>query len=228
MSGAAAWWNADVIGPAVKWMLTRGRDGTGDGTAPYPPGTLNELWETGGDWEGAPPWLVPAELPALATEFDATAPGFPVDGSFAARQPDTQAEFEFPSPFLYVWTEEATRVEDMDSECSWFDQRVLFLVRVRRDDDATAPSGSKECARSTALAISRAVLYLMTRDFAVTCRNLATAASVVDGAFGVNHVTPGQEPTLTSNYGGDGDTFADALCSVLVFQLRPTPAATSA
>jgi len=229
MSGpAAAWWNADVLGAVAKWMLTRGREGTGDGTAPYEVGTLDQLYGAGGEWEDAPAWVRPTELPAQATEFDTTDPGFPVDGSFAARNPTTGTEFEATCPFVFVWTEEATRREDMDSACSWFDQRMSILVRVRRGDFTTDPSSAREAARNTALGLCRAVMFLMARDFPIACRYCAIASGEATGAFGVNHVTLGQEPTLTGNYGADGDTFNDAICSVLVHQLRSAPTSTSA
>ena len=222
MSGpAAAWWGADGISLAALYQLTAGTDGSG----PTASGTLDELYSATGEFSTCPSWLAPAELPQLATSFDQD--GFPLDGAFTNREPDTQLVDEQQAPFVYLWTESAQAAERMDSQSTFFEQRLVVLVRVRRNEDSGSTAGgygvsvAREFARRQALNLCRGVMYLLARDLARTCRTLDPT-----GGLGVVYSLQTESPTITPNYGADGDTFADSVASITVIQLRAEPANT--
>lgn len=220
-SPALAWWGADAISLAALYQLTSGTDGSG----PTASGTLAELYSATGDFYTCPPYLAPAELPQQATIFDNN--GFALDGAFSNRQPLTQLVDEQQSPFVYLWTETAQIAERMDSQATFFEQRLIILVRVRRNEDAAYTPGAygvsvaREFSRRQALNLCRGVLYLLARDLARTCRTLDAS-----GGFGVVYSLQTESPTTTPNYGADGDTFSDATASLTVVQLRNDPANT--
>lgn len=219
-SPAAAWWSSDAVELAALYQLTAGNAGGG----PASVGTLDELFTTG-EWSTCPTYLCPSELPAQATQFDSD--GFPLDGAYSNREPATQLVHESLVPFVYLWCDSAQAVERMDSQAGFYQQRLLVLVRVRRDEDtASTPGGygvtvAREFAQRQALNLVRAVVYLLCRDLASTCRVLDSA-----GGFGVCYAMQEQPPELTPNYGADGDTYADAISSITVLQLRAEPANT--
>lgn len=219
-SPAAAWWGSDSIGLSALSLLTSGVAGSG----PYSVGTLDELYSTG-DFSTCPSYLMPTEFPQVPTSFDLD--GFALDGSYSNREPTTQLEHEFLTPFVYLWTDTSASLERMDSATGLWEQRLVILVRVRRDDDASlnpggyGPSVSREFAQRQALNLARGVIYLLSRDLPQACRNLEQT-----GGFGVLSVLQTESPTITSNYGADGDAFADAVASVTVLQLRSEPANT--
>ncbi len=222
MSGPAiAWWGADAVSLAALYQLTAGTDGSGATAS----GTLAELYSATGDFYTCPPYLAPAELPQVATVFDTN--GFPLDGAFSDRQPDTELVDEQQAPFVYLWTESAQIAERMDSQATFFEQRLIVLVRTRRNEDAAYTAGAygvsvaREFARRQALNLCRGVVYLLARDLARTCRTLDA-----NGGFGVVYSLQTESPTITPNYGADGDTFADATASLTVVQLRNDPANT--
>ena len=217
---AAAWWGSDAISLSALSLLASGVAGSG----PASVGTLDELYSTG-DFSTIPPWLAPAELPQVPTSFDLD--GFPLNGSYSNREPTTQLEHEFLTPFVYLWTDTASAIERMDSATGLWEQRLVVLVRIRRDDDASqnaggyGPTVSREFAQRQALNLARAVIYLLGRDLPQACRNLEPT-----GGFGVLSVLQNESPSISSNYGADGDSFADAIASVTVLQLRSEPANT--
>jgi hypothetical protein len=217
---AAAWWGADAVSLAALYQLTAGTSGGGSSAS----GTLAELYTTG-DFSTCPTWLAPAELPQVATSFDSD--GFPLDGAFSNREPDTQLVDEQQAPFVYLWTESAQASEKMDSQATFFEQRLVVLVRVRRNEDSGSTTGgygvsvAREFARRQALNLCRGVMYLLARDLARTCRTLDPS-----GGFGVSYALQTESPTSTPNFGADGDSFADATASITVVQLRSDPANT--
>lgn len=221
MSAARPWWGADAISLAALRQLTRGV--TGSGPTTY--GTLVELYSANGDFSNCPAYLAPAELPAHCTVVDAN--GFPLNGGYANREPDTEIVDELVVPYVYIWTEAATAIERMDSQSGFYEQRLISLCRVRRNEDSAFTPGAygisvaREFALREALNLSRAIQYLFARDLPRTCRNLDPY-----GGFGVTYVLQSEPPVKTGNYGADGDTFVDAICSVTVMQLRTEPANT--
>ncbi len=222
MSGpAAAWWGADAVSLAALYQLTAGTSGGGSSAS----GTLAELYSVTGDFSTCPPWLAPAELPQVATAFDSD--GFPLNGAFSNREPDTQLVDEQQAPFVYLWTESAQAADKMDSQATFFEQRLIVLVRVRRNEDSGSTSGgygvsvAREFALRQALNLCRGVVYLLARDLARTCRTLDAS-----GGFGVVYSLQTESPTATPNFGADGDTFSDATASLTVVQLRSDPANT--
>ena len=221
MSGPAlGWWGADAISLSALFQLTQGTLGGGSSTA----GTLDELYSTG-DYATCPSWLAPQELPQQATTFDSN--GFPLNGSYSNREPDTQLVMEAVYPFVYLWTDAASVMDRMDSESVFWEQRLVVMTRVRKSEDSVltpggyGPSVSREFAEREALNLCRAVCYLLARDLPQTCRTLDAA-----GGFGVVMVLNAETPTVTQNYGADGDTFADVSASVTIMQLRAEPANT--
>lgn len=222
MSGpAAAWWGADAVSLAALYQLTAGTSGGGSSTL----GTLAELYSVTGDFSTCPPWLAPAELPQVATSFDSD--GFPLNGAFSNREPDTQLVDEQQAPFVYLWTESSQAADKMDSQSTFFEQRLIVLVRVRRNEDSGSTTGgygvsvAREFARRQSLNLCRGVMYLLARDLARTCRTLDAS-----GGFGVIYSLQTESPTVTPNFGADGDTFSDAIASLTVVQLRSDPANT--
>jgi hypothetical protein len=205
---------------AALFQLTAGNAGGG----PASVGTLDELFATG-EWSTCPAYLRPTELPAQATLFDSD--GLPLDGAYSNREPGTQLVHESLVPWVYLWCSSAQAVERMDSQAGFYQQSLQVLVRVRRDEDtASTPGGygvtvAREFAQRQALNLCRATLYLLCRDLAATCRVLDN-----QGGFGVCYALQDLSPELTPNYGADGDTFADAIATIQVLQLRAEPANT--
>ena len=76
---ALGWWGSDSITLAAFYQLTSGTDGSGPGAI----GTLDQLFGAGGDFDTAPAYLVPAELPAQPIAFDLD--GFALDGGYSNR-----------------------------------------------------------------------------------------------------------------------------------------------
>jgi hypothetical protein len=222
-SPALAWWTADAIALAALRQLTRGTLGAGPTTV----GTLTELYSATGDFSTCPAYLAPQELPALATGFDTN--GFPLDGAYANRQPDTQVVDELLVPFVYLWTDSSALVERMDSQSAWYEQRLLVLCRVRRSEATSLTPGgygvtvAREFALREALNLSRGVQYLLARDLARTCRSIEAATG-----FGVGYCLQAESSTETPNYGADGDTYCDVIASLTVLQLRNEPAISGA
>jgi len=215
---ALGWWGSDSITLAAFYQLTSGTYGNGPGTI----GTLNQLFSAGGDFDTAPAYLVPAELPIAPTAFDSD--NFALDGGYSNRKPDTQNLDETLVPHVFIWSENATMLEGMDSATGFVDQRIAALVRVRRDENSASNAGgygvtvAREFAQRQALNLCRAVSYLLLRDLPATCRTL-----IADG-FGVCYSVESEPPAFTPNFGGDGDTYTDAIVLISVIQLRATPA----
>jgi hypothetical protein len=183
---------------------------------------LDQLFGAGGDFDTAPAYLIPAELPIAPTAFDSD--GFALDGGYSNRKPDTQNLDETLVPHVFIWSENATMLEGMDSATGFVDQRIAALVRVRRDENPAFNAGgygvtvAREFAQRQALNLCRAVSYLLLRDLPATCRTL-----IADG-FGVCYSVESEPPAFTPNFGGDGDTYTDAIVLISVIQLRATPA----
>lgn len=218
ISPAAGWWGSDSVTLAAFYQLTAGTYGGGSASV----GTLPELYGAGGDFNGAPSYLVPAELPAEPLQFDLD--GFALDGGYSNRKPDTQNLDETLVPHVFIWAENATLLEGMDSATAFVDQRIAVLVRVRRDENASLNAGgygvtvAREFAQRQALNLCRGVSYLLIRDLPATARTL-----IADG-FGVCYSVETEPPAFTPNFGADGDTYSDAIAIISVIQLRATPA----
>lgn len=217
-SPALGWWGSDSITLAAFYQLTSGTDGSGPGAI----GTLDQLYGAGGDFDAAPAYLIPAEFPAQPQTFDGD--GFALDGGYSNRKPDTQNLDETLVPHVFIWAENATMLEGMDSATGFVDQRIAALVRVRRDENAASNAGgygvtvAREFAQRQALNLCRGVSYLLLRDLPATCRTL-----IADG-FGVCYSVESEPPAFTPNFGADGDTYSDAIVLISVIQLRATPA----
>ena len=215
---ALGWWGSDSITLSAFFQLTSGTDGSGPGAI----GTLDQLYGAGGDFDAAPAYLIPAEFPAQPQTFDGD--GFALDGGYSNRKPDTQNLDETLVPHVFIWAENATMLEGMDSATGFVDQRIAALVRVRRDENAASNAGgygvtvAREFAQRQALNLCRGVSYLLLRDLPATCRTL-----IADG-FGVCYSVESEPPAFTPNFGGDGDTYTDAIVLISVIQLRATPA----
>lgn len=217
-SPAAGWWGSDAVTLSAFYQLTAGTYSGGSAGI----GTLPELYGAGGDFDGAPSYLVPAELPAQPTQFDLD--GFALDGGYSNRKPDTQNLDETLVPHVFIWAENATPLEGMDSATGFVDQRIAVLVRVRRDENPNSNAGgygvtvSREFAQRQALNLCRGVSYLLIRDLPATARTL-----IADG-FGVCYSVETEPPAFTPNFGADGDTYSDAIAIISVIQLRAMPA----
>jgi hypothetical protein len=222
MAGPAeAWWGSDAVELSALYSLTAGVEGYGPETY----GTLDELYSVTGDYSTCPAYLAPQELPQIPEQFDQN--GFALDGAYSNREPVTELVDEALNPRVYLWADSSTLVDRMDSQSGFYEMRLMFIVRVRRNDNANdTPGGygvsvSREFAQRESLNLCRAIAYLLSRDLPRTCRTLSPA----DG-FGVSSVLQTEAPVLTPNYGADGDMFADAIASVTVLQLRAEPANT--
>lgn len=215
---ALGWWGSDSITLAAFYQLTSGTYSGGPGAI----GTLDQLYGAGGDFDAAPAYLIPAEFPAQPQTFDGD--GFALDGGYSNRKPDTQNLDETLVPHVFIWAENATMLEGMDSATGFVDQRIAALVRVRRDENAATNAGgygvtvAREFAQRQALNLCRGVSYLLLRDLPATCRTL-----IADG-FGVCYSVESEPPAFTPNFGADGDTYSDAIVLISVIQLRATPA----
>lgn len=216
-----AWIDDSQVEIEALKLLTRGIDDT-QGV-----GTLQQLFGTGGDFEGAdiaagltafiaalPP------LPTIPDDFDAYGIAFANRKILIRRTLPDEATLPVP-PFVIIYTDRGQVVEEMDTETAFAVTPCYVAVRVARDDADTTMLALETARRSAAL-LANAVCYLL-------CKWLPARAKFDDptwylGIHSAKVVQPAGYGTGLVIPGADANQYADAGARVDVLTVRRQPA----
>lgn len=221
MSIIPAWISDSQVEITALKLLTRGIDDTQD------VGTLQQLFGTGGDFDGAdiacgltsfiaalPP------LPTIPDDFDAYGIAFQNRSILIRRTAPDEPLLPAP-PFAILYTDRGQVVEEMDAETAFALTPVLIAVRVARDDSADTVI-ALETARRQAALLADAIAYIIAKWLPV--RALFDDATWARGIHSAKVVQPGGYGTALVIPGADASIFADAGARVDVLTVRRQPA----